>query len=83
MKLLLSSCKLNPNRKYGDQMVIMSPHKYAGRTLEGHLRLYAWKSEFATFERTIKTSSFDGMCNSAFVPSKVNGEAPSQPIDHT
>lgn len=53
-------------------MVIKSPQKYAGRTLEGHLRLYDWKNEFYTFERTIKTSSFDGMCNSAFVPSKVS-----------
>lgn len=52
-------------------MVIKSPQKYAGRTLEGHLRLYDWKNEFYTFERTIKTSTFDGMCNSAFVPSKV------------
>lgn len=52
-------------------MVIKSPQKYAGRTLEGHLRLYDWKNEFYTFERTIKTSSFDGMCNSAYVPSKV------------
>lgn len=53
-------------------MVIKSPQKYAGRTLEGHLRLYDWKNEFYTFERTIKTSSFDGMCNSAYVPSKVS-----------
>lgn len=36
------------------------------------MRLYDWKNEFYTFERTIKTSSFDGMCNSAFVPSKVS-----------
>lgn len=53
-------------------MVIKSPQKYAGRTLEGHLRLYDWKNEFYTFERTIKTSSFDGMCNSAYVPSRVS-----------
>ena len=57
-------------------MVIMSPQKYAGRTLEGHLRLYDWKNEFYTFERTIKTSSFDELCNSAYVPSKVE-ENPS------
>lgn len=53
-------------------MVIKSPQKYAGRTLEGHLRLYDWKNEFYTFERTIKTSSYDGMCNSAYVSSKVS-----------
>jgi hypothetical protein len=36
------------------------------------LRLYDWKNEFNMFERTIKTTSFDGMCNSAYVASKVS-----------
>jgi hypothetical protein len=52
-------------------MVIKSPQKYAGRTLEGHLRLYDWKNEFYTFERTIKTSSFDEICSSSEIPTKV------------
>lgn len=53
-------------------MVIKSPEKYTGRTLEGHLRLYDWKNDFYAFERAIKTSSFDGMCNSAYVSSRVS-----------
>jgi hypothetical protein len=52
-------------------MIIKSPEKYSGRTLEGHLRLYDWKNDFYAFERAIKTSPFDGMCNSAFVSSRV------------
>lgn len=71
MTLKIISNLSNNFRKSGDQMVINSPQKYAGRTLEGHLRLYDWKNEFYTFERAIKTSSFDGMCNSAYVSSKV------------
>jgi hypothetical protein len=59
-------------RKSGDQPVIKSPEKYAGRTLERHLQLYDWKNEYDTFDRMIKTSSFDGICNSAFVSSRVS-----------
>jgi hypothetical protein len=58
--------------KSGDQPVISSPEKYAGRTLERHLQLYDWKNEYDAFDRAIKTSSFDGICNSAFVSSRVS-----------
>ena len=50
----------------------MSPEKYAGRTLERHLQLYDWKNEYDTFDHLIKTSLFDGVCNSAFVSSRVS-----------
>jgi hypothetical protein len=36
------------------------------------LELYDWKNEFFTFERIIKTSPFDGFCNSAFKTSRVS-----------
>lgn len=52
--------------------MISSPEKYAGRTLERHLQLYDWKNEYDAFDRAIKTSSFDGICNSAFVSSRVS-----------
>lgn len=61
-------------------MVVKSPQKYAGRTLEGHLRLFDWKNEFHAFEQTIKTSDFDGLCNSAFVSSKVSNDGDSKII---
>jgi hypothetical protein len=59
-------------RKSGDQPVITSPEKYAGRTLERHLQLYDWKNEYDAFDRQIKSASFDGICNSAFVSSQVS-----------
>lgn len=52
--------------------MIKSPEKYAGRTLERHLQLYDWKNEYDTFDRIIKTSTFDGICNSPFVSSRVS-----------
>lgn len=52
--------------------MIKSPEKYAGRTLEKHLQLYDWKNEYDAFDRIIKTSSFDGICNSAVVSSPVS-----------
>jgi hypothetical protein len=38
------------------------PEKYAGRTLEEHLKTYDWKTEFDHFERISKTSPFDIIC---------------------
>jgi hypothetical protein len=35
------------------------PEKYAGKTLEEHLKTYDWKTEFDHFERISKTSPFD------------------------
>lgn len=70
MSYFLSLSK--PNRKSGDQPTIKSPEKYAGRTLERHLQLYDWKNEYDTFDRIIKTSNFDGICNSAVVSSRVS-----------
>jgi hypothetical protein len=52
--------------------MIKSPEKYAGRTLERHLQLYDWRNEYDTFDRIIKTSQFDGICNSAVVSSRVS-----------
>lgn len=59
-------------RKSGDQPTIQRPEKYAGRTLERHLQLYDWKNEYDAFDRIIKTSQFDGICNSAVVSSRVS-----------
>jgi len=58
--------------KTSSQPVIKSPEKYAGRTLEKHLQLYDWRNEFYAFERIIKSSPFDGICNSAVVSSRVS-----------
>lgn len=70
---LLTSTFFNSlNRKSGDQPTIKSPEKYAGRTLERHLQLYDWKNEYDLFDRIIKTSNFDGICNSAVVSSRVS-----------
>jgi hypothetical protein len=38
------------------------PEKYAGRTLEEHLKIYNWKAEFDHFERITKTSPIDIVC---------------------
>jgi hypothetical protein len=35
------------------------PSKYAGKTLEEHLKTYDWKTEFDHFERISKTSPFE------------------------
>lgn len=39
------------------------PEKYAGKTLEEHLKTYDWKTEFDHFERISKTSPFDIICS--------------------
>ncbi|KAG5667527.1 hypothetical protein PVAND_015506 [Polypedilum vanderplanki] len=62
--------------KTSNQTVISKPERYAGRTLEKHLELYDWRNEFFTFERTIKTSPFDGYCNSAVAASRITGSPP-------
>lgn len=62
-------------RKSGDQPTIKIPEKYAGRTLERHLQLYDWRNEYDTFDRIIKTSQFDGICNSAVVSSRVSSHS--------
>lgn len=38
------------------------PEKYAGKTLEEHLKAYEWKTEFDHFERISKTSPIDVVC---------------------
>lgn len=38
------------------------PEKYAGKTLEEHLKSYNWKTEFDHFERVSKTSPVDIVC---------------------
>lgn len=38
------------------------PQKYAGKTLEEHLRTYDWKTEFDHFEKISKTSPYDIVC---------------------
>jgi hypothetical protein len=39
------------------------PEKYAGKTLEEHLKAYAWKTEYDHFERISKTSPIDIVCS--------------------
>ncbi|CRK90752.1 CLUMA_CG004444, isoform A [Clunio marinus] len=39
------------------------PEKYAGKTLEEHLKTYDWKTEFDHFERVSKTSQIDVVCS--------------------
>ena len=39
------------------------PQKYAGKTLEEHLKAYEWKTEFDHFERISKTSPIDIVCS--------------------
>jgi hypothetical protein len=39
------------------------PSKYAGKTLEEHLKTYNWKTEFDHFERISKTSPFSIYCS--------------------
>lgn len=41
------------------------PEKYAGKTLEEHLKNYDWKTEFDHFERISKTSTIDVVCSGA------------------
>lgn len=38
------------------------PEKYAGKTLEEHLKTYNWKTEFEHFERVSRTSVIDVVC---------------------
>jgi hypothetical protein len=38
------------------------PEKYAGKTLEEHLKTYEWKTEYDHFERISKTSPIDVIC---------------------
>jgi Copper type II ascorbate-dependent monooxygenase, C-terminal domain/Copper type II ascorbate-dependent monooxygenase, N-terminal domain len=48
--------------KNSPSFTIELPEKYAGRTLEEHLKNYDWKTEFDHFERISKTSPFDIIC---------------------
>lgn len=41
------------------------PLKYAGQTLEEHLKTYNWKTEFEHFEKVSRTSMVDVVCTSA------------------
>lgn len=69
----LTSCHSKPKTKHflksfnidtlTPNFTIESPEKYAGRTLEEHLRTYDWKSEFNHFEQITKTSPFDIVFN--------------------
>jgi Copper type II ascorbate-dependent monooxygenase, C-terminal domain/Copper type II ascorbate-dependent monooxygenase, N-terminal domain len=41
------------------------PEKYAGKTLEEHLKSYDWRTELDHFERVSKTSMVDILCSGA------------------
>ncbi|KAG5682780.1 hypothetical protein PVAND_012111 [Polypedilum vanderplanki] len=45
--------------KNSPPFTIELPEKYAGKTLEEHLKTYDWKTEFDHFERISKTLPFD------------------------
>lgn len=67
----LSSCQSKPKTKNflkslnidklknSPPFTIELPSKYAGKTLEEHLKSYDWKTEFDHFERISKTSPFE------------------------
>ncbi|KAL7031622.1 hypothetical protein ACKWTF_007074 [Chironomus riparius] len=68
---LLSTCQSKPKTKNflkslnieklnnAPPFTISLPERYAGKTLEEHLKTYDWKTEFDHFERISKTSPFD------------------------
>lgn len=49
--------------KNAPPFTIELPEKYAGRTLEEHLKTYDWKTEFDHFEHISKTSPFEIICS--------------------
>lgn len=71
----LTSCQSKPKTKNflkslnieklknSPPFTIELPSKYAGKTLEEHLKTYDWKTEFDHFERISKTSPFDIICS--------------------
>lgn len=70
----LTSCQSKPKTKNflkslnveklrnSQPYTIELPQKYAGKTLEEHLKSYNWKTEFDHFERVSKTSPIDIVC---------------------
>lgn len=70
----LTSCQSKPKTKNflkslnveklrnSQPYTIELPEKYAGKTLEEHLKSYNWKTEFDHFERVSKTSPIDIVC---------------------
>lgn len=70
----LTSCQSKPKTKNflkslnveklrnSHPFTIELPEKYAGKTLEEHLKSYNWKTEFDHFERVSKTSPIDIVC---------------------
>ena len=71
----LTSCQSKPKTKNflkslnidklrnSPPFAIELPEKYAGKTLEEHLKTYDWKTEFDHFERVSKTSPIDVVCS--------------------
>jgi hypothetical protein len=70
----LTSCESKPKTKNflkslnveklrnSHPFTIELPEKYAGKTLEEHLKSYNWKTEFDHFESVSKTSPIDIVC---------------------